>query len=526
MQPFHLLSLPGELLLQIMESLRDSRDIQALQATALTCKTLHQVAEICLYSIAEFTTLSSLYQFLDATRTNPNRKGYLRDLSLLYSTPRYNSQESFSLPDLTVFPNLTSFVSESPECQPLSVKGTRWDLYMDAYLQAFEQASLLNPVVNTPRPLQNLRSLTLHWTGAKRRYWSVTPMCPIFLLPQLQSLEISCAGVGQGAAVGQEEPSQWPTEELECFRGKTGLRSLIFTECVVSVEALHLILSFPRALQRLDLCETFYHRSYGIGTRFAVDHNDAFNHAIAQQSENLQHLNIFCNRRFSSDSRQLVLSLSNFPVLSYLQIGPFPKYYFNPLVPSVQYLKFVLDRPVPPVLSSLRLSDQAISIQHIPTYRMFSVLPVEDLMKNARARGLPFTFDIVLAPLPEPPAQAQPTPRLTPQFVRNFVEELANEFQSLQQISTRPRPALSSELPSLPDHPNQTSSRLRVLTSKYHHKIPPFLHGERPPRFVARYDSWHPEKFLSNPYTADTIPSDWDTSSDDEDMDAVFTVRQ
>lgn len=374
--------------------------------------------------------------------------------------------------------------------------------------------------------------MTLHWTGEeqrvgeeRQRYWAISPACPIFLLPQLQYLEISCARVGQGEPLplGQAQLPQLSNEQLQFFQGKTSLKSLVFTECVVSVEALHLILSFPSALQRLDLCESYYHRSHGMRTRFAVDDNDAFNRALSQQSESLQHLNVFCNRKFSKRSKELVLTLSNFPVLSHLQLGPNPEH-------DDDSSNFVLDHPVPPVLTSLRLSEQEIisSTSRTTVDRVLSALSVEDLMKNAEARGLPFTLDVVLRPLKrftEPPHN----PRITSlhlfaaRFGGVFAARFGGVFQKLREISSRSSTEPSSELPSLLDNLNPISSRLRILTYKYHHKIPPFLHGERPPRFVVRYDSWHPDKFVDNPYVADTNPPDEDVSSDDADLEGAFT---
>ncbi|XXH02165.1 hypothetical protein Hte_008533 [Hypoxylon texense] len=503
-----LLGLPGELLLQMMELLRDSRDFQTLQAVACTCKTLREVAEIYLYSVAEFTTLSSLHQFLDATLADPRRKAYLRDLRLLYSTRRYSSLDLFVPPDLVSFPNLASFVSESPECQPVSAKGTRFELCMDYFTQVFSQASLLNESLETTRPLQNLRSLTLHWTGANERYWDITPACPIFLLPQLHSLEISCA------KVGQEEPSEWAAAQLQRFRRKTCLRSLILTECIVSVEALHLILSFPRALQRLDLCEKYYHPRE-IGGKFAVNNTEAFNRAIAQQSESLRHLNIFCHKRFTNLEEALALSLSDFPVLSHLQLGPFPQVGAD----RNHVSNFILDYPIPPALSSLRLSEYGVhNLMDRSTDKILSALSIKDLIQNAEARGVPFALDISLSKLPYFLARHRLDVRSS---VRGLVERLGRKLRTLQRPPTHSGRESNSEPAS--DNSNQASSRLRVLTNKPRHKIPPFLHDEGPPRFVVRYDSWHPQEVLDNPYTADPIPLDRDLSSDDEDMDAAFS---
>ncbi|KAI1642552.1 uncharacterized protein F4817DRAFT_320668 [Daldinia loculata] len=500
-----LLAIPNELLLQIMKHLRDSRHVQALQSVARTCKDLREVAEIYLYSTAEFTTLSSLYRFLDAAThaDEPSRKGYLRDLKLLYSTNHYDPYYNPPYPpDLTLFPNLESFVSESPECQPRSVKGTHWGLFKESYIQAFTQASLLNESLETPRPLQSLRSLTLHWTGTERRFWDIAPTCPIFLLPRLQSLEISCA------KIGQKESADWEVEKLQDFQHKTMLKSLIFTECVVSIKALHTILSLPKALQNLTLCEMFYHR-WMMGDSFAIEDTDAFNHAISQQAESLESLHIHRFSQYSRDGKTLVLSLSNFPALSNLQLGPFRQTQF----------KYILDTPVPPALKSLRLDEYGISmLEKDRSCKLLSGLSVEELLANSETSGLPFTLDISLQHLS--PLLRRPLfngDDVRPK-IRKLINKLGGRFQELQNASTRPRLEANPE----PSPACQAYSRLRILTNKPRKKIPPFLHNEPLPRFVVRYDSSHPERFLHTPYTANPIPPDRDFSSDDEDMDIAF----
>ncbi|KAI0172991.1 hypothetical protein GGR52DRAFT_580583 [Hypoxylon sp. FL1284] len=492
-----LLRLPGELLLQVMEELRDSRDVQALQNAAGTCKALRQVADVYLYSVVHFSRLSSQDQFLDALRAKPARWGHVRSLSLLFSTQRYDFYNSSTPVDLTSFPNLTTFVSESPECQPLSARGTNWPMYMDAYNQAFLKASFLGEQLEAQRPLQSLTSLTLHWTGADMRIWAVTPASPIFLLPQLQFLEISCV------RVDKDESSE---RAVDPFRRKTRLESLILTECVVSVEALRLVLSLPSALQRLELGEKYFHQREP-GGRFAVNDTPAFNYAIAQQSRSLKHLHIRCHRHFTNRPGVLALSLSDFPALSHLQLSPF----LRNRTDYTHVSSFVIDHPMPPALCSLRLTEYDGFMLEAPAVdKILSDLSVKDLVRNAESRGFSFTLDISLLRH----LRRHRTSLLGP------VEQLRQTFEKFQATSARSDAKSNSELSR--DRPNEASSRLRILTSKERNKIPPFLHDEGPPRFVARYDSWHPEKFLRHPYTADPIPPDRDLSSDDDIMDAAF----
>ncbi|KAI0105376.1 hypothetical protein F4776DRAFT_475863 [Hypoxylon sp. NC0597] len=504
-----ILLLPEELVLQIMCHLRDAQDIRTLKSAACTCSWLRRAAEVYLYSTAKFTTLSSLYQYNGAVHAEPRRASYLRDLKLLYSTSVYDYYREPIPLDLTLFTNLASFVSESPECQPRSAKGTHWNLFMDSYMQAFKQASLLTEPIQAWRPLQNLRTITLHWSGSQDRFWDITPKCPIFLLPFLQSLEISCARIGQG------ESDEWAAEELERFGRQTRLRSLVLTECVVSIEALHALLSFPNALQTLVLHEKFYHHRE-IGDRFAVEDTVTFNRAISQQAESLEHLEIFRHSQFADGGKTLVLSLDNFPMLSHLQLGP----YLSMRADGSRYFTFALATPVPEALQSLRLDEYAISmLKDSRAEKVLSDLSVAELLMNAEARGFPFTLDISLQHLPRLFAGVRFGNQDARPAVRKLIESFELHFQTRQEASIRSRPEEISKVPS----DNQASSRLRILTNKPRYKIPPYLDDEGPQRFVVRYDSKHPERFLSYPYTANTLPSNRDDSSDDEDMDVAFS---
>lgn len=178
-----LLALPSELLLEIMEHLSDSQERRALRSIASTCKALHDVAEAYLYSSAVFTTKSTFVQFLNATAIDQRRCQYLQELKLAFSSRQYEAElkEAFSSrqyqyknkdyiskPDLSAFDNLRRLVSESSECQPWAHKGTlQWKVYMETFMHAFEQASLLNQVPNIQRPLQKLES----------RKWITCPSC-------------------------------------------------------------------------------------------------------------------------------------------------------------------------------------------------------------------------------------------------------------------------------------------------------------------------------------------------------------
>ncbi|KAI1102420.1 hypothetical protein F4804DRAFT_265013 [Jackrogersella minutella] len=487
-----LLTLPSELLFQIMGYLRDSQDVTALRSLMRTCQVLHEQAEVYLYSTAKFTTLSALYQFLDATSAKPQRIHYLRHLQLLYSTSRYDHGNVPTPPDLTSFSSLTSFVSESPECQPWSVKGTHWNLFMNAYIQAFKQASLLNESLEFPRPLQNLRSLILHWTGPSDRFWNITAACPIFLIPQLHSLHISCVGIGQ------EDLTESEAKKLKSFCRQTQLKSLMLSECVVSVEALGAILSFPRALQSFSLCEKFYHRHDYFNDRFAVEDTDTFNQAIAQQSESLEHLQLFRHSQFSDTGKTLALSLSNFPVLEHLQLGPFLSLRIN----AQRSFRYILEPPVPPSLKSLWLDEFGLSLfKNACADNILTDMLVADFLANAEAHGLPFTLNVSIQSLSRMMRRIDLDSQDGGLVSHKLIKGLEKQFQQRQDASVRSQPGADSGQFS----ENRASSRLQIFTNIPGHLIPPFLHNEVPQPLLVRYDSSHPDRFLSTPYVA--IPS-------------------
>lgn len=151
-------SLPTELILHVFQQIADT---EALQATARTCKKFRQIIEICLYSSVLFTRRSSANRLLDLCKADPRRAAYVHDLQLVYSTRHHDFQNSPPL-DLCFFPCLNSFVSESPFCNAHSRIGSKsesvWQADMQAYLRAFEQASLLSNIPPGDRPLSFLRS--------------------------------------------------------------------------------------------------------------------------------------------------------------------------------------------------------------------------------------------------------------------------------------------------------------------------------------------------------------------------------
>lgn len=83
--------------------------------------------------------------------------------------------------------------------------------------------------------------VTLHLSGTKR-YWTVdNELAALFGHPTITSLTISCVEI-------HEDGLERLTNVV-----KTPLEQLSFIECNLTTEALHLILSRPRALSQLYL---------------------------------------------------------------------------------------------------------------------------------------------------------------------------------------------------------------------------------------------------------------------------------
>ena len=397
-------------------------------------------------------------------------------------------------------------------------------------------------------------TVTLHWSGVHGRYWDISPACPIFLLPRLRSLEISCARIGQ---VVSGPIGTWDEEFLRKFSHQTDLKSLSLIECTVSVEALDAILSLPTALQRLTLYETSCHEIDVLYDRFATANSDLFNRALAQQSSSLTYLEITACPSYASlpgnIDRPLSLALGDFRVLTHLRLGPFRATRRG----SGQHSDLCgLKHPPPPALTSLRLDDFLLSLlTPRAANEVLSELLVDELIAGAAARGVALELDIALARMT---AYLQRLQRIRDQrpLVRKLVQGFAENFYHRQPRDHPPAcsassPPSSSSEPdsdsssgsgsgsgsgsdperspasrsgSADDHQSE-SARLRILTSKRVHVIPPYLHAEKRPRFVVRYDSWHPHRFVPDAHltSVDTFDEDDDNiSSEDDDVEAAF----
>ncbi|RYP21734.1 hypothetical protein DL767_009196 [Monosporascus sp. MG133] len=146
---------------------------------------------------------------------------------------------------------------------------------------------------------------------------------------------------------------------------------------------------------------------------------------------------------------------------------------------------------------------------------MLSELLVSELMAKAADRGVPFQLDVALAHI-TPYLRRLRGIRDQRPIVRELVERFAKAFHDRQPCQPQPE--------QTPQAADGALCRLRVLTSKRVPFKPPYLQTEKRPRFVARYDSWHPQRFVPEAHLPSVDYSDSDISSEDEDVAVAFST--
>jgi len=100
----------------------------------------------------------------------------------------------------------------------------------------------------------------------------------IFLHPTLRNLTISCFDVGEDII-----------PYISANQSPTGLRSLTFDECNITVKGLAAILSLPKGLQRLTIGERMHHL-HGYAHTPLGPNPESFLQALALQKDSLQYL--------------------------------------------------------------------------------------------------------------------------------------------------------------------------------------------------------------------------------------------
>ncbi|KAJ7476250.1 hypothetical protein B0H11DRAFT_2235014 [Mycena galericulata] len=238
-----LLSVPTELLLAVVEAIEDAA---SLRSFALTCKFARLLAEPVLYRAILVTTGSQASCLAEALKKQqtPMRAEFVQALDL---RPEYDKDADVEVltPLVGAMTQLRALSMESPFANYglWNSSGIRWEQLMQGYRALFLDAQ-------RGTGLQNLQSLTIHWSGDGSEFWLLTEFKPILMLPALQSLTISCAILVDDLVDG-----------LAAFAGTTPLTHLELIECFVSQKALTAVLALPRALRSCHLGIMRYHTS-------------------------------------------------------------------------------------------------------------------------------------------------------------------------------------------------------------------------------------------------------------------------
>ncbi|KAJ7476279.1 hypothetical protein B0H11DRAFT_2281675 [Mycena galericulata] len=280
MVPSPLLSVPTELLLAVVEAIDDAA---SLRSFALTCKYARLLAEPVLYRAILVTTGSEALSLAKALQQQQplTRTELVQTLDLRPDYGRDTDIEALT-PLVGAMTQLRALSMESPFANYglWSSSAIRWEALMQGYRALFLDA-------RCGTGLQNLESLTIHWSGVGARFWLLTELKPILTLPALQSLTISCAVLGDDL-----------TDGLAAFAGTTTLTHLELVECFVSQKALTAVLALPRALRSCHLGIMRYHTSPSNPYREASPEQQLL--ALHQQRDSLQQL-IWQDGEFASN---------------------------------------------------------------------------------------------------------------------------------------------------------------------------------------------------------------------------------
>lgn len=357
-----------------------------------------------------------------------------------------------------------------------------------------------------------LDTVTLHWSGSiSARFWQTTPLCPIFLLPELRSLTLSCVKI----KVSETD------FDVSGFKGNTKLESLAFIESIVSPDALEQILSYPKALKSLTVHEIQHHQTVNASFKFLKDDIEASHRALAAQAATLQLFDFSGQhegRGVMASRRAVGFDLSNLRSLSHLRLN---------------YSDLKLERP-PPNLRLLCLQDLSpLTLRSGSEYILARLPKLDECLQSAAERGDSFQVDLGLFRIPV---------HFIGRMVRNGASEprisIRRVFEDLRQKMIDKYTLLEEDEEDTASHGGSTETRLekttspaepttdnvpvrlRILTSKRTRFVPPYLHGEKGSRWVVRYDSG----ILDNPYYDDSGHLEGDDSSEDEAMAEAFQL--
>ncbi|KAJ7754700.1 hypothetical protein DFH07DRAFT_1061212 [Mycena maculata] len=427
-----LLSVATELLLAVVEAIDDAA---SLRNFALTCKFARLLAEPILYRAVLVTTGSQAACLAKALQQQqpPTRAELVQVLDL---RPRYGRDADLEAltPLIEAMTQLRALSMESPLANygrwHSSAASHRWEALMQGYRALFLDAQC-------GAGLQNLKSLTIHWSGDASRFWLLTEFKPILTLPALQSLTISCAVLDDDL-----------TDDLVAFAGTTPLTHLELVECFVSQKALTAVLALPRTLRSCHLGSMRYHTSPA-NTYHEVSPEQQLE-ALRQQRHSLQQLTWF-DKDFAYDtdvhrvSTVSGIGLYDFTELHTLTLDGASALLFSTL----------LSERAPPNLDRLRIvrHDEGTVLDHLT-----------DSVAYARIPGIPPPFSL-----------HQHLPNL---------HHLDVVFFPAGRYITEPlwaKPDRRDHVKRLGEDYHACGIRLAIFSANRGRVIPPYLFGEEAP---------------------------------------------
>ncbi|KAF2094023.1 hypothetical protein NA57DRAFT_61229 [Rhizodiscina lignyota] len=373
-----LLDLSNELLLDIVESLRD--DTHALLSLAQSCSRMQKIAEPLIYNQIYIQSGTRLEQVVHAFTSRPARADAVDSLRLKIRHHEYRSTSAITT-WVKQIPNLRSWSIESPWCGEtpdvqsswhttphwVEEESDKWQEDITNFEKAFQEAAISNPQRN-PEALPALRSFTLHSHGLREKHWNIRDMAAIFFHQTLEYIHLSRVS-------GTEKDTKRLTIASN-FPKSTPLKNLVLEDCKIIAAALFPILSLPKALTNFTLQE-----SMAWGVEMAGQTPIEFFAALRQQAQSLQYLKhhaSFGDIYTLQNTTQWHGALLEFEALSCLQISP-----------QSALCNCIREGLAPPNLETLRVAstltikgrDQARDAAE-DEFREISQLPKPDSLRN------------------------------------------------------------------------------------------------------------------------------------------------
>ncbi|KAF2419051.1 hypothetical protein EJ08DRAFT_738914 [Tothia fuscella] len=276
-----LLSLPDELLLSIVDAV--SLHPQSLLALTSVCRRLQPMCEEKLYKSIRLLRGETTKLLTDALQVAPYRAQYMNELDMRVRHRHVAGMETLT-PEMNSMAKLKHLTIESPFCNKrywTKSWSDRWQGDVAGYEGVFRAASLLVPL-GSKRTLPMLQSFTLISNGRREEFWELDNFMIMFLHPTLQTIHLASANIRFNNITPQ-------FDAYAPFKKTTALKTLIFEECNIFVDALADILSLPEALENLTMAETNYSSTDDYYDGLASASPSDIIVALSQQKDSLQY---------------------------------------------------------------------------------------------------------------------------------------------------------------------------------------------------------------------------------------------